>query len=50
MDITQNKIRLEVERCESFQGFMVHHSICGGTGSGYTSYLAERLSVDYGKK
>lgn len=29
---------------------MVFHSFGGGTGSGFTSLLMERLSVDYGKK
>jgi tubulin alpha len=32
------------------QGFMVFHSVGGGTGSGFGSLLLERLSVDYGKK
>ncbi|KAG8520890.1 Tubulin alpha-4A chain [Galemys pyrenaicus] len=32
------------------QGFLVFHSFGGGTGSGFTSLLMERLSVDYGKK
>ena len=31
-------------------GFQVAHSLGGGTGSGFTSLLMERLSVDYGKK
>ena len=29
---------------------MIFHSFGGGTGSGFTSLLMERLSVDYGKK
>jgi tubulin alpha len=29
---------------------LVFHSFGGGTGSGFTSLLMERLSVDYGKK
>lgn len=33
-----------------FTGFLVFHSFGGGTGSGFTSLLMERLSVDYGKK
>ena len=33
-----------------FLGFLVFHSFGGGTGSGFTSLLMERLSVDYGKK
>ena len=32
------------------QGFLIFHSFGGGTGSGFTSLLMERLSVDYGKK
>ena len=32
------------------QGFLCFHSFGGGTGSGFTSLLMERLSVDYGKK
>jgi hypothetical protein len=32
------------------KGFLVFHSFGGGTGSGFTSLLMERLSVDYGKK
>jgi hypothetical protein len=30
--------------------FLVFHSFGGGTGSGFSSLLMERLSVDYGKK
>ena len=33
-----------------FIGFLIFHSFGGGTGSGFTSLLMERLSVDYGKK
>jgi len=32
------------------QGFLIFHSFGGGTGSGFTSLLMERLSVDYGKR
>ena len=32
------------------KGFLIFHSFGGGTGSGFTSLLMERLSVDYGKK
>lgn len=31
-------------------GFMLFHSVGGGTGSGFTSLLLERLAVDFGKK
>ena len=32
------------------KGFMIFHSFGGGTGSGFTSLLLERLAIDYGKK
>ncbi len=38
------------DQCSGLQGFLVFHSFGGGTGSGFTSLLMERLSVDYGKK
>jgi tubulin alpha len=31
-------------------GFLIFHSFGGGTGSGFTSLLMERLSIDHGKK
>ncbi|KAG7216009.1 hypothetical protein INR49_003531, partial [Caranx melampygus] len=36
--------------CSGLQGFLVFHSFGGGTGSGFTSLLMERLSLEYGKK
>ncbi|MBN3296175.1 TBA1C protein, partial [Amia calva] len=41
---------LQADQCTGLQGFLVFHSFGGGTGSGFTSLLMERLSVDYGKK
>lgn len=38
------------DQCSGLQGFVVYHSVGGGTGSGFASLLLERLSVDYGKK
>ncbi|KAJ7329347.1 hypothetical protein JRQ81_015521 [Phrynocephalus forsythii] len=38
------------EQCSGLQGFLLSHSFGGGTGSGFTSLLMERLSVDFGKK
>ncbi len=40
----------QADQCRGLQGFLVFHSFGGGTGSGFTSLLMERLSVDYGKK
>lgn len=38
------------EHCGGLQGFLIFHSFGGGTGSGFTSLLMEKLSVDYPKK
>ena len=38
------------DQCTGLQGFLIFHSFGGGTGSGFTSLLMERLSVDYGKR
>uniref|UniRef100_A0A674PCW1 Tubulin alpha chain n=1 Tax=Takifugu rubripes TaxID=31033 RepID=A0A674PCW1_TAKRU len=43
-------VSLQSDQCTGLQGFLVFHSFGGGTGSGFTSLLMERLSVDYGKK
>ncbi len=45
-----DQIRKLTEDCDGLQGFLVFHSVGGGTGSGFGSLLLERLSVDYGKK
>ena len=45
-----DRIRKLADNCTGLQGFLIFHSFGGGTGSGFTSLLMERLSVDYGKK
>jgi len=50
VDLTLERIRKLTEVCTGLQGFLVFHSVGGGTGSGFGSLLLERLSVDYGKK
>ena len=32
------------------QGFVVNHSVCGGTGSGLGALILQSMSVDYRKK
>ena len=34
-----DKIRKQVEKCESFEGFLTFHSVGGGTGSGLGSKI-----------
>jgi tubulin alpha len=43
-------IRKQAENCDGLQGFLLYHSVGGGTGSGFASLLMERLSMDFGKK
>ncbi|PWA15988.1 hypothetical protein CCH79_00017757, partial [Gambusia affinis] len=50
IDPVLDRIRKLADQCTGLQGFLVFHSFGGGTGSGFTSLLMERLSVDYGKK
>lgn len=50
VDSVVDKLRKQSENCTGLQGFLIFHSFGGGTGSGFTSLLMERLSVDYGKK
>ncbi|XP_015771897.1 PREDICTED: tubulin alpha chain-like [Acropora digitifera] len=50
IDLVLDKTRKLADQCTGLQGFLIFHSFGGGTGSGLTSLLMERLSVDYGKK
>ncbi|XP_033635006.1 tubulin alpha-1C chain-like [Asterias rubens] len=50
IDLVLDRIGKLSERCTGLQGFLIFHSFGGGTGSGFTALLMERLSVDYGKK
>ncbi|XP_072019284.1 tubulin alpha chain-like [Amphiura filiformis] len=50
IDTVLDRITRLGEQCSGLQGFLVFHSFGGGTGSGFTSLLMERLSVDFGKK
>ncbi|KAJ8300339.1 hypothetical protein KUTeg_021858 [Tegillarca granosa] len=50
IDQVLDRIRKLCDQCTGLQGFLIFHSFGGGTGSGFTSLLMERLSVDYGKK
>lgn len=43
-------IEREADGSESLEGFLILHSIAGGTGSGLGSYLLEKLNDKYSKK
>mgnify|MGYP001609963106 len=40
----------EADGSDSLEGFVLTHSTAGGTGSGFGSYLLERLNDRYPKK
>eukprot|EP01089_Gocevia_fonbrunei_P017981 TRINITY_DN5991_c0_g6_i1.p1 TRINITY_DN5991_c0_g6~~TRINITY_DN5991_c0_g6_i1.p1 ORF type:complete len:443 (+),score=68.03 TRINITY_DN5991_c0_g6_i1:126-1454(+) len=50
LDQVLDQIDKLVEQCDNLQGFYFFHSISGGTGSGFTSLLVERLDRNYAKK
>jgi len=50
IDTVLERMRRMTEACDSLQGFFTFHSFGGGTGSGFSALLMERLSVDYGAK
>jgi tubulin alpha len=50
VDHCVDRVRKLADVCNGLQGFMMFHSFGGGTGSGFTSLLMERLAMDYGKK
>jgi len=50
VDQVLDRIRKLADDCEGLSGFIFYRSFGGGTGSGFSSLLMERLSVDYGKK
>lgn len=42
-----DRVRATVEDCDSVQGFFLLHSIGGGTGSGFGTFLLEQLADHY---
>ena len=42
-------IKCEIEKCEQIDCFLVFNSFCGGTGSGMTSLVLNKMSVDFGR-
>merc|ERR1711979_103004 len=50
MEIVNDRLRKMVDNSENVQGFIITHSVGGGTGSGLGMLILERLAVDYRKK
>ncbi|XP_049829420.1 tubulin alpha-1 chain-like isoform X2 [Schistocerca gregaria] len=50
IDAVMDRVRKLSERCDGLQGYIVSHSLGGGTGSGFTSLLMQRLADSFRKK
>jgi tubulin alpha len=50
IDKVNDRLRKLVDNCENVQGFVINHSVGGGTGSGLGALILERIAVDYRKK
>lgn len=50
LEKVMDRVTKLTEGCGGLQGFILFHSFGGGTGSGFSSLLMERLSIDFGKK
>jgi tubulin alpha len=50
IELCTDRIRKLAEICTGLQGFIITHSIGGGTGSGFCSLLLEKLTEEYSKK
>jgi len=48
--VVMDALRKQAELCTSFAGFFIFHSMGGGTGSGLTTLLMQKLASEYGKK
>ncbi len=45
-----DRVRQMAEQCPGLQGFVIFHAFGGGTGSGFTSLLMDKLNLDFAKK
>lgn len=50
IDRVATRIQKLTEQCDGLQGFLIFHSMGGGTGSGFTTNLKEHLAREFGKK
>merc|ERR1712176_1645375 len=50
IDKVNDRLRKLADNCDNVQGFVINHSVGGGTGSGLGALMLERIAVDYRKK
>lgn len=49
LDPVMEQLRRLADQCSTLQNFLVFHSLGGGSGSGFTALLTDRLAEEYGK-
>eukprot|EP00494_Astrolonche_serrata_P024570 UN24829 len=49
IETVEERVRTLCESCDSLQGFLLFHSVGGGTGSGLACLILTKLSTEYGK-
>lgn len=49
IELALDRTRKVADDCRSVQGFILFRAFGGGTGSGFTTLMLERLCDDYGK-
>lgn len=50
IDLTLDRIRKIADDCNALQGFIIFRAYGGGTGSGFTTLLLQKLVQDYGRR
>merc|ERR1712176_1471110 len=50
LDQVNDRLRKLMDNSQNVQGFIIHHAVGGGTGSGLGALILERIAVDYRKK
>ena len=50
IDTFENQLRKLLDNCDNIQGFLINHSVSGGTGSGFGCLLLEKLDTLLPKK
>lgn len=49
IELVLDRIRKVADQCQALQGFILFRAFGGGTGSGFTTLLLQRLCDDYGR-
>jgi len=50
LDQVNDRLRKLVNNSQNVQGFIIHHAVGGGTGSGLGALILERIALEYRKK